>query len=280
MRPSVFVGSSSEGLKIAGAIQVLLDEKCEVEIWSQGAFGLSEGTLESLLRASTQFDYAILVLTADDLLIKKDSERNVARDNVIFELGLFMGSIGRDRTFIVSDRTKNIKLPTDLAGITFCTFQPHASGNLEASLGAACQKIINSIERSGIRTSNQIKEFETVTEDFVGLNDNISNLITLIARSRKVELDIISAQFGSLINPRKLEQMKNDMNELNKTLLERTIRNESEVMVLLKSPEKKIICDAAILFFCYGIEPKVTEYKKSAIWKTIETIYKKMQDDI
>jgi len=37
-RPSVFAGSSAEGLKIAKALQVLLDHVCEVTIWSQGVF--------------------------------------------------------------------------------------------------------------------------------------------------------------------------------------------------------------------------------------------------
>src|SRR5712664_637953 len=66
-RPSVFVGSSSEGVTFAKAIQVVLDESCEVELWSQGVFGLSEGTLESLISALDRFDFAVLVLSADDL---------------------------------------------------------------------------------------------------------------------------------------------------------------------------------------------------------------------
>ena len=48
-RPMVFIGSSSEGVTIAKGMQVLLDQTLEVTIWSQGVFGLSEGTLESLV---------------------------------------------------------------------------------------------------------------------------------------------------------------------------------------------------------------------------------------
>jgi predicted nucleotide-binding protein len=121
-RPSVFVGSSSEGLKIASAIQILLDSSCEVELWTQGVFGLSQGTLESLLSAIYRFDFAIFVLTADDLTIVRNLGKNVARDNVIFELGIFMGSLGRDRTFMLYDRTNKPDLPSDLAGITATTF--------------------------------------------------------------------------------------------------------------------------------------------------------------
>jgi hypothetical protein len=46
----------------------------------------------------------------------------------------------------------------------------------------------------------------------------MEKLVELIARSRKVELDIISTQFGSLIAPDKLKQMKQDLVDLEKTL--------------------------------------------------------------
>ena len=38
-------------------------------------------------------------------------------------------------------------------------------------------------------------------------------LIRLLARSRKVELDIIAAQFGSMIEPSKLMQIKQDLRD-------------------------------------------------------------------
>jgi predicted nucleotide-binding protein len=54
---------------------------------------------------------------------------------VIFELGLFSGGIGRERTFMAHDRTKPLDLPTDLLGVTPATYQPHAS-SLNADPGA------------------------------------------------------------------------------------------------------------------------------------------------
>src|SRR5262245_38634603 len=114
-RSTVFVGSSTEGLAVAKAIQIGLDESCQVELWSQGAFGLSEGTLESLMSSANRFDFAVLVLSADDLLVSRGEVRASPRDNVLFELGLFVGRLGRERTFIVYDRTNPPKLPSDLA---------------------------------------------------------------------------------------------------------------------------------------------------------------------
>ena len=214
MRPKIFVGSSIEGLKVAQSIQVLLDNSCEVTIWSQGVFGLSQGTLESLVLALDKYDFAILVLTPDDMTTSKEQMTQSPRDNVLFELGLFVGGIGRDRTFIVFDRSKQIKIPTDLAGITFASFQEFADGNLIASLGAPTTLIQNEIQRLGIRITNHLKNLGNATDEFELTNDRFKKLIELIARSRKVELEIIANQFGPLINKNNLDQMRKDLDDL------------------------------------------------------------------
>lgn len=214
MRPKIFIGSSTEGLKIAQSIQVLLDISCEVTIWSQGVFGLSQGTLESLVLALDKYDFAILVLTPDDMTTSKEQTTQSPRDNVLFELGLFVGGIGRDRTFIVFDRSKQIKIPSDLAGITFASFQEHSDGNLLASLGASTTLIQNVIQRLGIRVTNHLKKLGNATDEFELTNDRFKKLIELIARSRKVELEIIATQFGPLINKNNLDQMRNDLDDL------------------------------------------------------------------
>jgi hypothetical protein len=274
-RPSVFVGSSSEGFKIASTIQILLDRSCEVELWSQGVFGLSHGTLESLLSAISRFDYAILVLTSDDLAIVRNIEKNVARDNVIFELGLFMGALGRDRTFMLYDRTNKPELPSDLAGIIATTYEPHSTGNLEAALGAPCSKILNVIEKFGTRPENKFYSLETATQNFEGISTSMTNLITLLARSRKVELDIISSQFGPMINPSNLDQIKNDLEDLDKSLIETALKTDDEIINLFKHPDRKRAAEAAIAFFCYNIKPAVKNWKSSATWEIVRIIYEK-----
>lgn len=150
MRPAVFVGSSSEGLPVAQALQVLLDRSAECELWSQGTFGLGSGTLESLVSALPRFDFAVLVVDADDTAVSRGDNKNVPRDNVLFELGLFMGALGRERTFMVHDRSRRPDLPSDLAGVTAATYQPHASGNAQAALGAASTMIATQIDRLGL----------------------------------------------------------------------------------------------------------------------------------
>jgi Predicted nucleotide-binding protein containing TIR-like domain len=170
MRPSLFIGSSSEGIAIAQAIQRNLDNSCEVEIWSQGTFGLSGGTLQSLLLVANRFDFAVLVLTPDDLVESRGICMSASRDNVLFELGLFMGSLGPERTFVVFDRSSNLKLPSDLAGVTMATYQPHRSGNLSAALGRASSEIEQAVKRCGHRVYNNPSEkndFEISTDELL-----------------------------------------------------------------------------------------------------------------
>lgn len=151
-RPSLFIGSSVEGLQYAKAIQVNLDHALQVTIWSQGVFGLSGGTLEELTKKLCQMDFAALVVTPDDLTISRGEENPAPRDNVLLELGLCIGALGRERSFIVYDRTSNVKLPTDLAGVTPATFHRHSDGNLEATLGAASTLIEKKAIELGVRT--------------------------------------------------------------------------------------------------------------------------------
>ncbi|MGH9832565.1 MAG: TIR domain-containing protein, partial [Blastocatellia bacterium] len=73
------------------------------------------------------------------LLIKRGESIPVARDNVLFELGLFLGALGRERTFIVCE--KSVVLPTDLAGITPATYEITEPASLVSDLGPVCTKL-------------------------------------------------------------------------------------------------------------------------------------------
>ena len=65
-KTTMFVGSSSEGLAAARAIKEQFDRELDVTIWNEGVFKLNTSTLESLLRAASFFDFAVLVITPDD----------------------------------------------------------------------------------------------------------------------------------------------------------------------------------------------------------------------
>jgi 2-polyprenyl-3-methyl-5-hydroxy-6-metoxy-1,4-benzoquinol methylase len=148
MKPRIFIGSSTEGRNIAEHVQLSLNRDAEVTVWHQGVFGLSEGYLSSLVKASVQYDFAILVVTADDTRMKRGVQGQIPRDNVIFEMGLFMGALGPERTFLMCPHDKAIDLPTDLAGISVTTYGDRKDGNLYAAVGAACTQIRDAIAKA------------------------------------------------------------------------------------------------------------------------------------
>lgn len=126
--PRVFIGSSTEGLKIAKKVKKNLNlrftqqgKPIDIFVWNEDVFKLSESGLESLINESKRADFAILIFTPDDKIKTRDEKAKVARDNIIFELGLFMGSLGRERTYaLVDDR---VRLPSDLNGITIVFYK-------------------------------------------------------------------------------------------------------------------------------------------------------------
>lgn len=114
----VFIGSSVEGLDIARKIRSGFEhDPFDVVIWEDGIFVPSASGIESLEKAAGDFDFAILILTPDDLTQSRDAVLPSIRDNLLFEAGLFMGSMGRGRVFLVRPRM-GLKWPTDFLGIT------------------------------------------------------------------------------------------------------------------------------------------------------------------
>lgn len=152
--PSLFIGSSTEGLRFAKALQAELDHVCEATLWTQGVFTGAKGTLESLVNFSSSTDFAVLVLTSDDVTVTRQRQRNVARDNVIFELGLFLGALGPERVFIVTPRGLDLDLPSDLLGVNRLDFRDNrADGRLQAALGSPATHIEAQVRELGLRES-------------------------------------------------------------------------------------------------------------------------------
>ncbi len=152
MKPSIFIGSSKEGLKIAEQVQYDLRHISEGKVWSQGVFGLSKGNIENLMAEVDKRDFAILILTPDDMVTSRDVIKPAPRDNVLFELGLFMGRLGPKRSFVLFDNSPDLglKILSDLAGITLADYDGGwANRDKDAAIGAACKPIRDVIEREG-----------------------------------------------------------------------------------------------------------------------------------
>jgi hypothetical protein len=137
--PRAFIGSSKEGLAVARELQKRLAGELITVIWDQDdVFSLGNVNLESLEEAVLGYDYGIFVFTPDDRLESRGQVREVARDNVLFELGLFMGKLTRRRAFVV--QANGVSMPSDLSGFVSARYDPR-----KADLSEALESAVNDI---------------------------------------------------------------------------------------------------------------------------------------
>jgi hypothetical protein len=95
-----------------------------------------------LLRSLKTADVGVFVFSADDIVKIRGAEYAAVRDNVIFEFGLFVGHLGREKSLIVAPKGEDQRLPTDLLGLTVLRYDPsREDGNIDAALGPACNSI-------------------------------------------------------------------------------------------------------------------------------------------
>jgi len=97
----------------------------EVDIWEKDTvFGLGQVTIEALEAAVLKYDIGIFVFTPDDKLLSRGDKRPVARDNVIFESGLFIASC-RDSRLSLSSRQRIVSFfPATLKVWQVAMFDP------------------------------------------------------------------------------------------------------------------------------------------------------------
>jgi hypothetical protein len=149
MKPRLFIGSSSESLSLAYAVHENLKRDAECTPWSEGVFEPNKYTLESIMQSLDNADFGLFVFAGDDIIKMRSVDYIAVRDNVLFELGLFVGRLGRDRTFfLLPDDHKAFRLPTDLLGLTPLTYESdRQDDNWTAAVGPACNQVRQIINR-------------------------------------------------------------------------------------------------------------------------------------
>lgn len=163
-KPRIFIASSAEKLRVAEAFNVNLDRDFEVTLWTNGTFQLSSATLAALTEKSSTVDFALFVFAPDDEALIKGQAVNSVRDNVVFELGLFIGALGQDRCFIAKPRDVNLHLPSDLLGITMADYEANRSdGDVTSATNRACTQVKEAADKLGLleRIGNPAKERRT-----------------------------------------------------------------------------------------------------------------------
>ena len=149
-RVKVFIMSSVEARSIVDLIiRHFEHDKFLAVAWKNGVFRASNYTLDELEEQLDDSDFAIAIAHADDVVISRDDEWPTVRDNVIFELGMFMGRLGRRRAFLLEPRDVDLKLPSDLAGMTTIPYRHEPGKNAMDAIAPACAKLRELIMASG-----------------------------------------------------------------------------------------------------------------------------------
>ena len=127
-----------------------LEDVAQVDPWTT-SFHPGTTTLERLLELTHEVDFAAFVFAQDDWTATASPASDPAgsgqaspRDNVVFEAGLFGGTLGMRRTFIL--HAEGTKLPSDLLGLTCVRYGDATSA---AEIRAVNQKLRKAIESEG-----------------------------------------------------------------------------------------------------------------------------------
>jgi len=138
----IFIISSVEALPIARLLQNAFEhDPFTTTIWTDGVFKVASYPIESLEGQIDDSDFAIAIAHADDLTSIRGQDWPAPRDNVIFELGLFLGRLGRARAILMEPREEKVKLPSDLSGVTTIIYNFKPGAEAAALIGPACNKL-------------------------------------------------------------------------------------------------------------------------------------------
>jgi len=157
------MGSSSEGKDYLDALSVELLKFCEPHPWDLDIFEPSRYPLEDLEQKAGRFDYAVFILHPDDYNISRGEVTIKTRDNVVFEMGLFTGVLGRSNVLLLEPNLRataapikspvdfagegtRFRLPTDFLGIT--TIRYEYNENVKMAMRVAAIHIRQQIEQN------------------------------------------------------------------------------------------------------------------------------------
>jgi hypothetical protein len=211
-KPTVFIGSSTEGLPIANAIKSIFGQQADVEVWNSGGiFTKNQSFLRSLLDMASLFEFAVLVFSKDDVSLIRGETYETARDNVLFEFGLFLGKLGPRRVFTLVE--KDLKLPSELDGISLDSFSRSKDGNPTAGFSKTASKIVSSIIEYHLNTT----EFSNLPSTSLAIGyfqnflsrvcDKLDDFEPVLIADRKIEYTSFTLH---VIIPDKLELLDND----------------------------------------------------------------------
>ena len=148
----LFIISSTEALDVAREIKKQLERDVFSTLWPDGVFFAGGYPLEALEKAVSESDFALAIAEPDDVVESRGSRQPTLRDNVLFELGLFMGKLSRHRAILIHPRVPSLKIPSDLQGLTLLSYTPGPTAELASRVESVCDEIRKIVKYYGVRT--------------------------------------------------------------------------------------------------------------------------------
>jgi predicted nucleotide-binding protein len=116
-KKQVFVGSSTEGKHLAENVILELEKEGLSPLAWYEFFKNDRAPVHELEHLTLQVDGAVLVATSDDNVIIRGRHLRQARDNVLFEYGLFAGKLGRGKCSLLVPDEADFQIPSDFLGV-------------------------------------------------------------------------------------------------------------------------------------------------------------------
>jgi hypothetical protein len=184
-----------------------LSSEAEVTIWNELPFTPGQFTIETLLNNLKRFDFAVFVFSPDDKVTSRGSSSAAARDNVVFELGLFMGHLGRGRAFILLQKHANVKLLSDLRGLTVLEYEwPNSALNELSAVGVACNRVRRAIRDFGIFSGNE-KQLALVANEVQELGDKSEKLRSEV-KQQESDLQAIRVALREIVTKWEIDYLR------------------------------------------------------------------------
>jgi hypothetical protein len=212
-KPPLFIGCTEEHNPLAEALCLELERHgIGAKVWNRVRGQYSRSILDGLMKAREDYTFGVFLLTPDDCVAPNRSEAKEGKcepapgGNVIFELGMWLGHSGQQRTrYLVpfNDSTDSkLKLPSDLDGITHIGYE-YPKGYVAANADAkAIRRFRDLFHDQALTIASDIQEYIELQEKqmFIEFIDRLKELIN--NKNDEDAIKYLESMFGQMLRLR------------------------------------------------------------------------------
>ena len=162
----IFIGSARESVNVAHTLGTCLEKRLGrgymCIVWDESIISPQDYTIPALIEKLHECSYAAYVFSSDDVTRSRGKQKNVTRDNVIYECGLAAGILGEKNSFIL--KSPKVTLPSDFDGLYTTRYDEEKyKVNPESSLSQAADEIVRCI-RKGKKDGPPVASWKDYTD--------------------------------------------------------------------------------------------------------------------